>query len=293
MFLTTRVRLRIVCRKSIGPVTRLLIGTLYLTLAAIALSPSQIAAQEIAAQEKGSPTAKAAEGASKFEIEGNWTRLSEEHEVWIDTKKKQVMVGGQVCLRAGQLEMFACPQNTKEHESVVSVNTPARVVHAGLLAVGAKEGKAVQYDPTYKPATGMEVAVEVVWKDREGKQQRASAQNWVKHLKTGKALAYPWVFVGSAFWEDKSDGQRHYIADSGEFICVSNFQTAMLDLPIASSQANDQLLFTAFTDHIPPLATPVRLILTPKARSEKTPSTSSTKSSEKAASKKTSEKKID
>lgn len=288
MFLTTRVRLRNVCRKSIGPVTQLLIGTLYLTLASVALSPSQTAAQET-----GSPTAKAAEGASKFDLEGNWTRLSEEHEVWIDTKKKHVMVGGQVCLRAGQLEMFACPRNTKEHESVVSVNTPARVVHAGLLAVGAKEGKAVQYDPTYKPATGMEVAVKVVWKDREGKQQQAPAQNWVKHLKTGKALAYPWVFVGSAFWEDKSDGQRHYIADSGEFICVSNFQTAMLDLPIASSQANDQLLFTAFTDHIPPLGTPVRLILAPKARSEKTPPTSSPTSSEKSASKKASEKKID
>jgi hypothetical protein len=39
----------------------------------------------------------------------------------------------------------------------------------------------------------------------------------------------------------------------------------MLDLPIESSQANEELMFSAFTDRIPPLGTRVRLVLTPKA----------------------------
>jgi hypothetical protein len=38
----------------------------------------------------------------------------------------------------------------------------------------------------------------------------------------------------------------------------------MLDLPVESSQANQNLMFGAFTDHIPPLGTKVRLILTPR-----------------------------
>ena len=46
------------------------------------------------------------------------------------------MIDGQICLNKGMLEMFAVPKGTKEHESIVSVNTKAQVVHAALLAVG-------------------------------------------------------------------------------------------------------------------------------------------------------------
>src|SRR5215217_5642329 len=65
-------------------------------------------------------------------------RLSKTNDVWFDNKRKAVVVDGQVCLREGQLEMFACPKGTKEHESVVSLNCKADEVHAGLLAAGAK-----------------------------------------------------------------------------------------------------------------------------------------------------------
>src|SRR6188768_3153207 len=65
-------------------------------------------------------------------------RLSEKGEVWFDKKRKAVVADGQVCLREGQLEMFACPKGTKEHESIVSLNCTAEEVHAGLLAAEAK-----------------------------------------------------------------------------------------------------------------------------------------------------------
>ena len=194
----------------------------------------------------------------------HWLQLTKDHEIWLDTKNKQLIVGGRVCLREGLLEMFACPKGTKEHESVVAVNTPARFVHAGLLYLGAKPGPPVQFEPKYRPAGGTPILVEVLWTDQDGKQQRTNARQWVKHAKTGKALEYPWVFAGSGFWTDEQAGQRYYYADGGEFICVSNFSTAMLDLPVASSDANDTLMFCAFTEHIPPRGTPVRLVLTPQ-----------------------------
>ncbi|MEX0978835.1 MAG: YdjY domain-containing protein, partial [Pirellulales bacterium] len=59
---------------------------------------------------------------------------------------------------------------------------------------------------------------------------------------------------------------KSYLAESGDFICVSNFPSAMLDLPVKSSQANESLLYEAFTDRIPPVGTRVRLVLTPKAK---------------------------
>ena len=53
-------------------------------------------------------------------------------------------------------------------------------------------------------------------------------------MKTGKALEYPWVLGGSVFREDPDTKEKYFYADSGDFICVANFPTAMLDLPIES-----------------------------------------------------------
>ena len=191
-------------------------------------------------------------------------RLMPQYDVWIDPKHKRVVADGMVVFREGPLEMFACPKGTKEHESIIAVDSKAYAVHAALLAVGAKAGKPVQFDPQYKPATGTEVDIELIWRDADGKVRREQAQNWVRNADTGKALEYPWVFAGSGFWTDEATGTEYYLAESGDFICVSNFPSAMLDLPIESSPDNAQLLFEAFTENIPPLGTRVRMVLTPK-----------------------------
>ena len=81
-------------------------------------------------------------------------RLMSGYDVWIDAVNKRVVLDGVVCLREGQLEMLACVKGTKEHESILAVDTKAFVVHAGLLAVGAEVGTPVQFQPAYKPATG-------------------------------------------------------------------------------------------------------------------------------------------
>src|SRR3954468_20438027 len=103
-------------------------------------------------------------------------KLAKDHDVWLDLKRKAVVVDGEVCLREGQLEMFACPKGTKEHESIVSLNCQAQDVHAGLLAAGAKPGKPVIFDPEYKPAEGQIVDIYVLWKDEEGGKHQTRAQ---------------------------------------------------------------------------------------------------------------------
>ncbi|HEX3601931.1 MAG TPA: YdjY domain-containing protein, partial [Lacipirellulaceae bacterium] len=74
-------------------------------------------------------------------------RLSPRYPIWLDTKEKAVLVDGQICLREGMLEMFSCTRNTKEHESIVSADTKAYLVHAGLLSLGAQVGHPVQFQP--------------------------------------------------------------------------------------------------------------------------------------------------
>jgi hypothetical protein len=193
-------------------------------------------------------------------------RLMPGYDAWIDPANKRVVVDGDVCLREGQLEMFACPRGTKEHESIVAADTLAYPIHAALLAVGAEVGSPVQYQPEYKPAAGTEVDIQIVWKDKSGNVHHDRAQDWIRDIKTGKSLEHPFVFAGSGFWEDEATGTKTYLAESGDFICVSNFPSAMLDLPVESSQANEALVYEAFTERVPPVGTRVRLVLTPKAK---------------------------
>ncbi len=190
-------------------------------------------------------------------------KLAKDHDVWIDPQRKLVVVDGEVAMRDGGLEMFACPKGSKEHESVIAVKSNAQLVHAGLLAVGAIAGHPVRFDPKYEAATGTTVDILLLWQDDKGKH-KVRAQEWVKDAKTGEEMKYDWVFGGSGFWTDETSGEKYYHADGGDFICLSNFSTATLDLPIESSQANDALLFSAFTERIPPRGTKVRLVLIPR-----------------------------
>ena len=191
-------------------------------------------------------------------------RVSPDDAVWIDKENKRVIVEGEVCLTRGMLEMFACPRDTKEHESIVSVNAKAYVVHAALLALGAKAGKPVQFDPQYVPASGTRVDVFCFWTDDQGNEKQVPAQQWIRSIKTKKPMEYHWVFAGSDFWLDESTGKRHYLGDAGDFICVSNFPSATLDLPVKSPQDNENLLYEAFTEKIPQRGTKVTIALVPQ-----------------------------
>jgi len=191
-------------------------------------------------------------------------RLSPDAAVWIDLPGKRVVVGGRVALADGPIEFFACPSKTKEHESIVVVDAPARLVHTALLAIGLKPGSPASFEGEYRPATGDAVAIDVCWRDAEAEHCRPARQ-WVRDSRTGRELNCDWVFAGSQFWKDPSTGVEYYQADGGDLVCVSNFPTAMLDLPIASSQANEALLFDTYTERIPPQGTPVELIFSKAA----------------------------
>ena len=190
-------------------------------------------------------------------------RLSPDHAIWLDAQRREVVVGGVVALADGGIEVFACPERTKEHEAIVATRCPARLVHAGLLAIGLEPGGPVTFRPEYVAARGPLVAIRIRWLDAAGKEQECRAQEWVRNTKTGAQLDSDWVFAGSGFWRDPADGAEHYEADGGDMICVSNFPTAMLDLPIESSESNEALLFEAFAGRVPPRGTEVELVLSP------------------------------
>lgn len=188
-------------------------------------------------------------------------RLSKTDAVWIDENLKELVVRGTVVLDRGPLELFACPKGTKEHEAVVAVDAKAQIVHAGLLALGLEPGKPVSFDPKYVAATGPVVKIRMRWKGKDGKVVETQAQDWIRDTRTGKPMAADWVFAGSSFWKDETTGEEFYQADGGDLVCISNFPTATLDLPIASSQSNEALVFEVMEGVVPPRDTVVEMIL--------------------------------
>lgn len=183
--------------------------------------------------------------------------------LWVDIKQKRVYVDGYVTMREGPLEMFACPIGSKEHESIIATLAQPSEVHAALLAIGTRSGTPVQFLPEFVPATGQRVRVWICYRDKERNFHAADAKTWVQKTQTKKTLEIDWVFSGSGFWKDPNDGREYYRADGGDMICVSNFSTAMMDLPIASSAEANSLQFSPNTKMIPDRGTAIRMVLTP------------------------------
>ena len=121
------------------------------------VTPLLITMWDVSHCQETAPSAKPAEKKAIEEeaaqlppLSKGWKPLGNEqskNRVWIHPKKKHVAVDGEVCLTRGYLEMFACIENTKEHESIVAVKSKAFVIHTALLAVGAKPGAPANWRP--------------------------------------------------------------------------------------------------------------------------------------------------
>jgi hypothetical protein len=216
-------------------------------------APNKATANQAASKE-GPPAKKVEVGKNVFlEIRGS---------------KRRVLVNAYVVQRQARLEQLLCKKMTKEHEAILAADMDARHIHAALLAAGAEAGSPVQYEipdeRPYKPARGTRIKVSVQYQDKD-QTVTLPAQQWVRHVKTKKDLEYEWVFAGSRFTPHPEDPKAppDYAANIGDVICVSNFDTAMLDLPVASTKSDEDLEYEANTERIPALNTPVTIILEP------------------------------
>ena len=81
---------------------------------------------------KAKPVPPARDSAKGDEL----TPLNKSGTVQIDLKGKRLLVKSTVVMREGLLEMLVCLKQTKEHESLLSVDAKAQVIHAGLIDRG-------------------------------------------------------------------------------------------------------------------------------------------------------------
>lgn len=187
--------------------------------------------------------------------------------VWLEVQgvRRSVVLEAHVCLREGMLEQLLCCRGTKEHEAILSADLDARDIQKALLLAGAQPGSPVRYQPRFQPPSGSRIKVSLRYQDH-GRSVVIPGQHWIRDLHTKKPLAVDWVFAGSYFTPDPDDPGRPpiFAANSGDVICVSNFQDALLDLPVNSSSDNSELEFEAFSERIPPAETRVTVVLEPQ-----------------------------
>lgn len=194
--------------------------------------------------------------------------LDEQDRIWITPDRTNVVLIGRVVLREGFLELLACRVRTKEHESILAVRVKPLIIHAALLAANARQGKPMQMSPEFVPASGDRINITLRWKDESGVLHESPAQDWVWDMANSpedakKPMTTHWVFSGSRSYQD-DEGSNRYVADeTGELFGLSNFVGSILDVPIRSSADNTQLQFGCLTEHIPPLDTPVTIVLAP------------------------------
>ena len=115
--------------------------------------------------------------------------LNPQGTVLLDRAGKRLLLKASVCARDRVLEMLCCLKRTKEHESILTIDASAAVVHAGLLALGARQGTPVRHYKEvspgklvadFKPPTGQQIEIYLQWKNKKGTPRRVRAQQWVR-----------------------------------------------------------------------------------------------------------------
>ncbi|MCH7720211.1 MAG: hypothetical protein IH988_04375 [Planctomycetes bacterium] len=167
--------------------------------------------------------------------------------VRIDWPRRRVEIEGMVVLRDGLLELFACTQGTREHESILVVRPRPLHVYQAMGMLGLEPGEPSSYEEkTDKivPPTGEALSVQV----RVDGRPTVPIEGWMWDIEHDRPLGVTnWVFCGSR----KFEGGRFGADLDGTVICVVDFDTALIAPGASHSADNEALWLRARSDRIP------------------------------------------
>jgi hypothetical protein len=201
----------------------------------------------------------------KQPVAANRVNLSQN--IWLEVdqeKKRRVVVSAEVCLTKGPLEQLLTRKGQKEHEAILTADIDARHLHTALELAGASPGTPAQFEPRFRAPTGTTILVSLRYEEK-GALKTVPARSWIRNAKTNAELESDWVFAGSMLVDNPFDpsAPKRYLANDGDIICVCNFESALLDLPMASSKGDEERSYEAWTERIPPEGTKVVVVFEP------------------------------
>lgn len=187
--------------------------------------------------------------------------------------RRTVEIDAWSCLDAGWLEQIACSPDTREHEALVVIEARPSEIHAALQLAGYRSGSpgAWSYEGgtvALTPPTGDAIDIDVRY-EHEGETVIEPIGAWIEDGR-GRATfpGGPWIFGGSILapnpeWMGPGE---HYVADlSGSIIGLVTFGDEVVGYRevIADQEAVQAPEWRVRADHVPPVGTPVTLILRP------------------------------
>jgi hypothetical protein len=190
----------------------------------------------------------------------------------INAKDKYIDVDGVIAAREAFLELVACTEGSKEHESIVSMRAKAQHLHLALMLLGAKPGRPGRwvYDEEAKKwkgidPTGTAVKVTLMVKEK-GKWVEKPLSRYIID-KQDKPLPDSKFIFGGSIIKQTDDGRKVYEADAeGNAIALVAFGDATLCWPEATSDSNEELEYYANTKNLPKENTAVKLRLRPDVK---------------------------
>ena len=194
--------------------------------------------------------------------------------ITFDKKTREIRVPTRVNMVDGLLEFLLVHQNGKVHESLLVTDAsatnlnlaftllrykPSRELYALTADTGGLSNEFPEVDAETKRAARVDIDVE--WKD-QGKERRASANEWIQHAVKGDAMpAGPWVYGGSEFYDGKFVPES-----SGDLVAIFITNAALINYP--GEDNRDDNVWLPYPKRVPAEGTHVTLIFKPAKQTE-------------------------
>jgi len=188
--------------------------------------------------------------------------------ITINQQTREIRFPSKVNMAEGLLEYLLCQQQGKVHEALLVTDiSPTHLALVftllryptsnELFALVDESGHPTGQFPAVPAATkaGARITIDVEW-DEHGTRRRQPVNQWLQHaVKNAAMAAGPWLYTGADF----ADGK--FIPEiTGDIAAIMLVPTAMINFP---GSDNDDNVWFAYPQRVPPEGTPVTLIITP------------------------------
>lgn len=191
-------------------------------------------------------------------------------------RDRMIALNGVSLLQRGPIELFACTEGGKDHESVVRLRCHPEALNLGLILLRLKNGPPPVKLGAAVVAQGDRVIVTIEWRGKDGAVIARRAEELIRRADRDETMPFVgWNFTGSRFLPevDPQTGQpvpgRSVFAATRYRSIITTWRdgTTILDNPLP--EAEDDSLYVVNTDRIPPAGTKVRIVLRPPTEAER------------------------
>jgi hypothetical protein len=190
-------------------------------------------------------------------------------DILFDSKSREIRLPAQISSVDRTLEFLIVHEKGKIYESLLVTKISPTHLNLALTLLRYQTSRELIALPNETGGTsgdfpdvpadvkaGARVNIEVEWTD-DGKVRRVPASDWIQHAVKATAMpAGPWVYNGSDYHEGK------YVPEMcGDIIGILVAPSAVLNYPGADNDNGN--IWNPFQKRVPPVDTPVTVIITP------------------------------